>query len=107
MPGWSYCCSSRRVYRVGVQGGYTGVWDQGGYREGNTGYPASSLKAEADTAERAPEAPQGLEWVVSAAAPAQACTHPSGPVGLGQPSPPWYMPGLPGQSRLWANKGEI
>ena len=65
-------------YRGGVwyQGGYTG-WVMG---EGYTGYPAS-LKAEADTSEAGPGSPhRGLEWWVSAAAPARAQTTHSDPL---------------------------
>ena len=58
------------------------------------------------TAKRAPEAPEGLEWVVMCcSAPVRPCTHPPGPVGTLR-APPWYRTSLPENTRLWANKGE-
>ena len=56
------------------------------------------------TAERAPEAPAGLEWVVICWVGACPCTHPAGPVGHPW-CPPWYRDPL--ACRLLANKGEI
>ena len=94
----------------GYQGGYTG-WVPGWGIPGSTTQPPSTKgptpRTEAMTAERAPEALQGLEWVVIAAV---------------TPGPPIPLPTLRARSvtlqvpslvggwalhRLLANKGEI
>ena len=75
-------CTGGVWYREGVRVGYTG-WV---IREGNTGYPAT-VRSGGQTAKRAQEGPQGLEWVVWLQRPQGvrrrdgSCTHPSGPVG--------------------------
>ena len=70
-----------------------GVWGPGGYREGYTGYyPATLLEEGPDTAERAPEGLQGLEWVVSGAGrTGDGRYHPAGPVGPAS-RPSLYLP---------------
>ena len=96
------------VHTVHWSGGYQGgVWDRVGTGEGYTGTQSSCSGRGADTAERAPEAPQGLEWVVSAArAPVQDQYHPAGPVGV--PAGPLPVLALPSpECRLLANNGEI
>ena len=93
-----------RVYwdRGMVLGGYTG-WVIQGSEHGKPTFAKGDLQ----TAERAPEAPQGLEWVVCRSEyPVGAAPwyHPSGPVGH-----PWCPPCTrpPLAARLLANKGEI
>ena len=51
--GWVYGWVPGRVYRVGNTGGYTGYYPASSLCPGRPPYPA----------ERAPEAPWGLEWV--------------------------------------------
>ena len=90
-----------------------GYGDRVGTGRGNTGYPATRArprKAEADTAKRAPEAPVGLEWVVSAAAP----TWPALPARQSPPTPDPWSSGARFAGTAWegsspplANKGEI
>ena len=86
VPGW--------VYRVGS-------------RVGNTGTPSQLLEEQTQTAERAPDALQGREWVVwvqrTYRRRGRVLYHPPGPVGA-VPAPPCTGPlGMPPP----ANRGEI
>ena len=72
VPGW---CGAGGVQAGWVYRGGTRVGIQGGlYR-----VPSQLLREGSETAERAPEALQGLEWVVSEAGiPSTSSTHPCG-----------------------------
>ena len=98
---WHQRCTASCGTAGCTRGGYTG-WV---YRVGNTrAIPGTQPRCSGrgpDPAERAPEA-QGLEWVGSGAraylgtAAGTVLPHPAGPVGPGQPDPPWAGPcGLP------------
>ena len=89
---------------MGIQGGYTGVGTGGVL-------PSYRARKVPGTAERAPEGPQGLEWVVPGAwarvlqcsAAGRALYHPAGPVR----HPGAFPVQDPCKCRLLANKGEI
>ena len=92
VPGWVYGWG----IRVGIPGGV----------------PSSKVLTPSGglTAKRAPEAPEGLEWVVRLQRPqdrppvcAAAPPHPPGPVGPCRALPGWVLR----LARLLANKGEI
>ena len=79
-PGWYQGGYTGWVYRVGIQGCYTG-------------YPAAKLSRRTATAGSGPRAGP---WVVRKQAErthgdggGDGYPHPSGPVGLAQASPPW------------------
>ena len=94
------------VRQVGVPGWVYG-WVYGWGIPGSTTQPPCTREEVPDTAERAPEAPAGLEWVVSGTGRVtggvRAPDHPAGPVGHPR-CPPCQDPS---GCRLLANKGEI
>ena len=90
---------SRTCSQVGTRVGIAG-WVPGWAIPGTTQPLLALSQQEPQPAERAPEAPQGLEWVGwgGLATPSRTwctvargrpCTHPPGPVGPLQ-GPPWY-----------------
>ena len=86
---------------MGIQAGWVYGWV---YREGNTGYPASTLESGGDDSGAGPGSPIG------AGVGGHPCSArrlfpdpPCGPAPCGR----WSGAGSPGNTRLWANIGEI
>ena len=94
------------TYRVGILGGYTG-WV---IRRGTTQHqvPTPSMP---QTAERAPEAPRGLEWVVWGMRPRDRSPEhqvPPTPTPAGSPGPaPLYLVLSPSKAASWPIRARL
>ena len=106
-PGGTTSVQSGGERRVGTRGvlpGYGDGWVPG---RGNTGTQPSCSGRGPRTAKRAPEALQGLEWVVlGARASVQAWYHPAGPVGSLR-APPCTSPSLLGNAASWPIRARL